>query len=158
LVESKALDVLLAAAPLLQRPWSLTIAGDGRHREELEKLADDRVTFLGHVEDVRPVYANADVLAIPSRYEGFCYAAVEASLAELPIVASRVGSLPEVIPDASFVPPDDPQALAAALEAVEVGPRPEAAVRARAEFSYDKIFAELERILAEASKHGPVRG
>ncbi|MHC4408639.1 MAG: glycosyltransferase [Planctomycetota bacterium] len=158
LVESKALDVLLAAVPLLQRPWSLTIAGDGRHREELEKLADGRVTFLGHVEDVRPVYANADVLAIPSRYEGFCYAAVEASLAELPIVASRVGSLPEVIPDASFVPPDDPQALAAALEAVEVGQRPEAAARARAEFSYDKIFSELERILAEASEHGPVRG
>jgi len=156
LVESKALDVLLAAVGKLRRRWSLTIAGEGRARAELEKLAAGDVTFLGHLEDVRPVYANADVLAIPSRYEGFCYAAVEAALAGVPIVASRVGSLPEVVPHAVFVPPDDPDALANALEEIDpvLQPRPEMEER----FGYAAIFDQLEETLRQAAGEGPVRG
>jgi glycosyltransferase involved in cell wall biosynthesis len=155
LVESKALDVLLDAVAKLERPWTLTIAGDGRHREELEKRADSRTTFLGHVEDVRPVYAHADVLAIPSRYEGFCYAAVEATIAGVPIVATRVGSLPEVVPHATFVEPDDVDALASALEVFQPSSPP--AVETAQRFSYERIFAELEQLLERAAAEGPAR-
>jgi len=155
LVESKALDVLIQAVAKLRRPWTLTIAGDGRHREELEKLADTRTTFLGHVEDVRPVYANADVLAIPSRYEGFCYAAVEATIAGVPVIATRVGSLPEVVPHATFVEPDDPDGLARALEEFRSTPPPASQVAER--FSYERIFAELEQFLERAAGEGPAR-
>ena len=63
--------------------------------------------------------AGARVLAVPSVYEGFGYPPLEAMAAGTPVVATSVGSLPEVLGDAaSFVPPKDVDALAAALAAV----------------------------------------
>ncbi len=152
----KGVDVLLAAVEKLDRPWSLTIAGDGECRDELEKSAGERVTFLGHVEDVRSVYANSDVVVVPSRYEGFCYAAVEAALSGVPVVATRVGSLPEVVPHATFVPSEDPEAMAAALEKLEPHPQPPLD-EMKDRFSYDRIFGELERTLEQAAGEDPVR-
>ncbi|MEM8885218.1 MAG: glycosyltransferase [Planctomycetota bacterium] len=161
LVAVKGFDVLLEAVGKLQRDWTLAIAGEGRAREELEPLAapyGDRVRFLGHLEDVRPVYAAADLMVVSSRYEGFCYSAVEATIAALPVIATEVGSLPEVVPDARFVPSEDPVALAAAIEATQPGPRPDEAARARARFAPDRIFEELERLLEQVASEGPVRG
>jgi len=161
LVTQKGIDVLLEALRHVQRPWHLELAGDGRERPALERFAEehglaDRCTFLGRVAEPREVYARADVIAIPSRYEGFCYTAAEASLAALPVIASEVSSLPEVCPEASFVPPDDAQALSRAIEDLEVGPRPAARARALAQFAIAPIFDQLEEFLALAAQQGPV--
>lgn len=81
----------------------------------------DRVVRLGYVDEVAraALLRGAAVFAFPSRYEGFGFPPLEAMEAGLPVVATAVGSLPEVLGDAAlFVPPDDEEALADALERV----------------------------------------
>jgi glycosyltransferase involved in cell wall biosynthesis len=80
------------------------------------------------VEDPWPLLAEADIVAIPSRWEGFGLVAVEAMAAGVPVVASAVGGLVDVVGDAGIlVPPEDPQALGAALQRLHE----DAALRAR---------------------------
>ncbi|MCY7273996.1 MAG: glycosyltransferase, partial [Phormidesmis sp. CAN_BIN44] len=74
------------------------------HRQSLERLAaelgvSDRVELRGWVENPRDHLAEFDVVAMPSRPEGFPLAMVEAMLAGRPVVATRVGSVPEAIID-----------------------------------------------------------
>jgi len=86
------------------------VAGEGPLRAALEAEADPRqVSFLGFVPDIGTVLAAADVLALPSRTEGLPMAALEAMAAGLPVVASAVGSLPELLADGAgmLVPPGD---------------------------------------------------
>ena len=86
------------------------IAG-ARHR--------DRVRRLGWVGDVGPLLAGAAVFVYPSRYEGFGLPPLEAMACGVPVVATAVGSLPEVLGDAALlVPVGDPPALAAAIDRV----------------------------------------
>ena len=79
----------------------------------------------GWVEDPRPWYPGFDVLALPSRSEALGIAAIEAMLARLPVVASRVGGTPEVVVDGDtgiLVPPDDQEALARAIRSLLAAP------------------------------------
>jgi glycosyltransferase involved in cell wall biosynthesis len=81
----------------------------------------DRVVRLGYVDEVgrSALLRGATVFAFPSRYEGFGFPPLEAMEAGLPVVATAVGSLPEVLGDAALlVPPDDDEALAHGLELV----------------------------------------
>ena len=79
----------------------------------------DRVHRMGWVDDVRAVLAGATVFVYPSRYEGFGLPPLEAMAQGVPVVATAVGSLPEVLGDAAvLVPPGDPAALAAAIHEV----------------------------------------
>jgi len=104
----------------------LVLAGEGPDRHRLERLAErlglaDRVRFLGEVphEQVPQVLQGLDVFAMPSTYEGFGVAALEAEAMEVPVVASRIHGIPDVVVDSEtglLVPPRDRQALAAALE------------------------------------------
>jgi len=112
----KAPEVLLRAA----RGAGLHVlfAGDGPMRAALEaEAAGGDVRFLGFVRDVGQVLAAADALALPSRTEGLPMAVLEAMAAGLPVVASSVGSLPEVLGDGAgwLVPPGDVAALRDAL-------------------------------------------
>jgi glycogen synthase len=79
----------------------------------------DRVRFLGWVADdeVDRIYASADVFVLPSRYESFGLAPLEAMARGLPVVTTRIGGIREVVTDdvAVLVPPGDHEALAAAL-------------------------------------------
>jgi sugar transferase (PEP-CTERM/EpsH1 system associated) len=101
----------------------LVIAGDGPERTRLEATAQslglsDRVTFAGHVNNVSMFYAMADVLANPSHTEGSPYVLLEAMAAGLPIVATAVGGVPEILEDnqtALLVPARDPATMARAL-------------------------------------------
>jgi glycosyltransferase involved in cell wall biosynthesis len=170
LVPSKGVSVLLEALVRIKAPFVLTVAGDGVERPRLERLAAalgilDRCRFLGHVADPAPVYAALDVVAIPSLYEGFCYTAVEAALAGLPVVASSASGLLEVVEDGRtglLVPPRDPAALAAGLERISSdrdGARSlgeEGRRRARERFGPAAIYDELERFLALAAAEDPV--
>jgi len=112
----KAPEVLLRAAR--NSGAFVLFAGDGPLRAELEAEAVGApVRFLGFVRDVRQVLAAADVLALPSRTEGLPMAVLEAMAAGLPVVASAVGSLPEVLGDGAgwLVPAGDVAALREAL-------------------------------------------
>lgn len=123
LTEQKNLgNVLQALALLKDRQWRYVMAGEGPNASALKKLAQDlglsgRVSFPGQVMDVPPLLAEADIFLMPSRWEGFGLAAVEAMNAGLPVVASTVPGLREVVAPAGnpVVDPDDVAGLAAEI-------------------------------------------
>jgi glycosyltransferase involved in cell wall biosynthesis len=123
LEHQKGFDVLLDALARVPR-GRLLLVGDGRQRRALEERAHrlglaDRVRLTGWVEDPRTVMVEADVFALPSRFEGFPLSVLEAMLAGLPVLATDVGSVREaVIHDQTglLIDPDDADSLAAALE------------------------------------------
>jgi glycosyltransferase involved in cell wall biosynthesis len=82
---------------------------------------DEKIIFTGHVpdEDLPGLYNAAQVLAFPSRYEGFGLPVLEAMACGTPVICSCSSSLPEVAGDAALlIPPDDVQALSSALHRV----------------------------------------
>jgi glycosyltransferase involved in cell wall biosynthesis len=102
----------------------LVIAGDGPERAQLETAARklaiaDQIVFAGQVADMRPYYAIADVLVNASHSEGSPYVLLEAMAAGVPIVATAVGGVPEMLTDNEtglLVPPQDTAAMSAAIE------------------------------------------
>lgn len=128
-VPEKGFDVLLRS--LVDLPdCRLVLLGDGAGRTELVRLADrlgvaDRVRFVGWVDQPWTSRWNFDVLVAPSRTEGFGMAVVEAMQVGIPVVASRVGGLDELIDDGTtgiLVEPDDAAALAAAIAKLAADP------------------------------------
>lgn len=101
----------------------LVIVGDGPERPRLEAAAArlglaDSVVFAGQVRDARPYYAMSDLLALPSHSEGSPNVLLEAMAAKLPVVATGVGGVPEIVTDgesALLVKPGDPRAMAHAI-------------------------------------------
>jgi len=99
------------------------VIGEGAARPELERLARelgvvDRVELPGWTERPSEVLPGFDVFCLPSRSEGFPLSIVEAMLAELPVLATRVGSVAELVVDGEtglVVERDDVDGLAAAL-------------------------------------------
>ena len=97
----------------------VNIAGLGPCEDSLRSLArelnvTDRVCFLGWREDIRELLSGWDLLAMPSFDEGFPLSALEAMAAGLPVLASRVGGLPEIVEDGvtgNLIPPGDIEAL-----------------------------------------------
>jgi glycosyltransferase involved in cell wall biosynthesis len=121
LEQQKGLDVLLAAMVTMPQAKAL-LAGTGSRRAELEELAttlqvSDRVRFLGPVASPCDVLGKVHALVVPSRWEAMPLAVLEAMHAGMPVVATDVGSLREIVVDGEtgiVVPPQDPQALAGA--------------------------------------------
>ena len=119
LIDSVAL--LRAAEPDLK--FKLLIVGDGPEQANLARAVTERkiasqVVFVGHVTDVAPFYAIADVLALPSHSEGSPNVLLEAMAAGLPVVATSVGGVPEIATsevNALLVPAGDPSTFAEAL-------------------------------------------
>jgi len=123
LASEKGIDVFLAALSHLAgrgKPLRAVIAGDGPLRGMVDRyrshgIGQAHCRWLGHVQDVRAVYSAADMLAMPSRTEGFGRSAAEAMLAELPVVATGVGGLREVIiPNTTGLLLDGPDGVALA--------------------------------------------
>ncbi len=154
LIPRKGYDVLLEALVRLRRTGHpktcLAIVGDGAARGELEGMAArlglaGAVRMTGHLgrEDLRRLLHRAGVFAMASRQEGMPLALLEAMAAGLPVVATRVGAIPEVVTPACgrLVPVDDPAALAAALAAVLSAPD-EARAMARACRERARAFSE----------------
>lgn len=132
----KAVDVLLRAATILAEDgveFRLRLAGEGPLRNELERLSerlsiDDRVDFLGMLDrsEVIDLLLGCDVFVLPSRAEPFGIVLAEAMMAGRPVVATRVGGIPEVVDDGEtgfLVEPDDPAELADALGRLAANPR-----------------------------------
>jgi glycosyltransferase involved in cell wall biosynthesis len=143
LVPQKGLDVAVAALARVRERHpqaALVVLGAGP-----ERIAGEGVHVLGRVGDVGAWLERAELLVHPVRWEGFGIAVLEAMLAGVPVVASAVSSIPELVVDGEtgyLVPPDDPDALADALIRVlddpgalgEAGRR-----RAHAEFSVERM-------------------
>jgi len=139
----KGVDLFLDACAILAHKgvaFSAVIAGDGPERGNLEarcrRLAlASSVRFLGQVRNVDGVYDRLDLLVLPSRSEGLPNTLLEAMHADLPVVATSVGAIPEVVGTslaARLVAPGSAAALAATIEsAVTHGDSPEAAVARR---------------------------
>jgi glycosyltransferase involved in cell wall biosynthesis len=120
----KGVDVLLEACAHIPAPLTLEIFGDGAARPELEALAARlglAATFHGFVDDFRERIGGLDVFVLPTRGDNLPVAILEAMANAVPVVATRVGGIPELVVDGEsgiLVPPDDPAALARACESV----------------------------------------
>lgn len=169
LAPQKALDVLLRALARLPERVHLAIVGSGPLESELKALAGEldlggRVTFLGYRSEPQDVVAAADVFALSSVWEACSLAAQEAITLGVPVVATRVGGMPELIKDGvsgRLVPRGDAPALAGALEAVLAAPAEAARMAANAathleqHFSRTEMLRRLERAYRGSSVAAP---
>jgi glycosyltransferase involved in cell wall biosynthesis len=153
------LDVAAQLAPRFPDLHFL-LAGDGPEEKMLREKAAalgiaDRVTFSGYVADTRLVYLAADVLLMPSRYEGLPMTLLEAMAMGLPVVASQLDGIAEVIGDGreGFLVPSDEAALfvertAALLQDAELSSciAQNARAKIEASFSVERMTSAVEEI------------
>jgi glycosyltransferase involved in cell wall biosynthesis len=173
LVPDKDPDTLLAAFHLTAPAHpevELWLVGDGPRLAPLRELAQrlsisDRVKFIPPREDLRPLLHQAGLLVLSSRTEALPNVVLEAMAAGLPVVATRVGGVPELVDHGHtgwLVNPEDAPGLAAALSQVltapDAGQTLGRAGRARAvsDFSLDtmarRFESVLDRLLTEAKR------
>ncbi len=173
LIHYKGHLVLLEACRRIReaRPDTrVLLVGEGPCRKELHRRAAnlgvaEMVCFLGSRRDVPELLAQISVAALPSLEEGFPNAVLEAMAAGKPVVASRVGGVPEAVRHGEtglLVPPGDPDALAEGLLALLADPKRAAVMgragkeRARVQFDMDRMVREMEAIYEEllsAARH-----
>jgi L-malate glycosyltransferase len=171
----KAHEVLLEAAELVLRRCpdaEFVVAGNGPRRQELEAMAQsqgisERVQFIGHADDVPALLRSGDMFVLPSRSEAFPNGVLEAMATGLPIVATRVGGILELVENQRtgvLVPPDDARALGHALldliqwpsHARRLGKAARAQVEAR--YSWERMVSAFQQLyLEQLAAHAPVR-
>lgn len=166
--EGKRVDVLIAAAPkILQRypDVEFYLVGDGPCRTSLMEMARtagvlSNVTFMGHRDDVPAILSKSDLFVLPSQSEASPNVVLEAMAASLPVVASKVGGIPELVEDGvngHLVPPGNPDRLAAAL--LDLLDHPDRAnafgragrMRIAREHSFDRMVKQFEALYLTGS-------
>ncbi|MGE4557318.1 MAG: glycosyltransferase [Desulfovibrionaceae bacterium] len=169
LTKQKGQEVLLQAAKILKdrgRNIRVLIAGKGELEEDLkaktaELGVDDVTEFLGFVANMKGFHASLDIFALPSFWEGFCYAQVEAMTLERPVVAFNVSSIPEVVIHGEtgyLAPVGDAAAFADYLDALAQSPETRRKIgeagrrRVIENFELKKTFEDFERVLSISSK------
>lgn len=158
LSREKGMDTLLAAAGQ-HLGMTFLIAGDGPLKSALARQCPANAKLLGRLSDVLPLLAAADVFAVPSRREGQGIAALESMASGVPLVASRVGGLADMLTEgetALLIPPNDPDALAAALSRLRSDSRlhrklaENAAPLVRERYAVSQMLSALTAIYQEA--------
>ena len=159
-------ELFRALAGLKDRyPLEALIIGGGRREAELRQLAAElglgpRVNFLGQRRDIPDLLAALDILVLPSYSEGVSLALLEAMAAGLPVIATAVGGLPEVVTDevnGLLIPPRDPEALARALARLLADPDfarrlgEQARAEVEAHYSLERLGREINEIYGELS-------
>jgi glycosyltransferase involved in cell wall biosynthesis len=151
-----------------ERDFSCLVIGDGREKERIHELVaqlglDELVDLRGYVSDLIGAFRELDILVIPSLQESFGMVAVEAMAMGIPVVASRVGGLPEVIQDGVtgvLVPPANPRKLADAIGNLMDNPEvrfqmgQSGRARVREHFDIDKNLKISEEIIWELYEPG----
>ncbi len=168
LVEAKGHRYLLQAIPEIIQAFPdarFLFAGDGSEKESLKRVCsqlnlDDFVIFAGYIRDIFETLAGFDLLVLPSIIEPFGLVLAEGMALKKPVVATRVGGIPEVIQDnvtGILVEPKDPHSLAQAIKnllqdrnlAVNLGEA--GRKRVEALFDLEKMMERIEWLLAELS-------
>lgn len=146
----------------------LLVVGDGPYRPQVEALLRsspiaERVRLLGEREDIPDLLAAADLFLLASHKEGLPRAIIEAMMVGLPVVATQVGGVPELVEHGRtgfLIPPGDPQALAQAVQSLLENPtlarRMGGAGQQKAlrEFTLDQMCARTYRVYQEVLKCG----
>lgn len=144
-------------------PVQALIVGGGRREAEVRQLAAslglaESVHFLGQRHDVPDLLHAMDIFVLPSYSEGVSLALLEAMAAGLPVIATAVGGLPEVVEDGEtglLIPPKDADALAGALERLLADPAlvqrlgANARAQVRENYSLDRLGREINEIYGE---------
>jgi glycosyltransferase involved in cell wall biosynthesis len=137
------------------------VAGDGAQSEALRRQADEAgvaIQFLGLRHDVPALMAAVDIAVVPSINEGMGRVILEAGAAGTPVVASRVGGIPDVVDEAEtglLVPPRSPEALAGAVRALIESPERRRLMGATARakvvphYSLESMVHQIETIYEE---------
>lgn len=170
---NKGIRTLIEALARLPAWIRLTLVDDDNGDNKVRRWARelgllDRVTLTGRVESAELIrlYRRAELVVVPSRYEGFGLPAVEALACGTPVVATRAGALSEVLErtgGGELVPRDDPAALASAIEKLMADParRAELARRGRERvveaYSWPQIARATERAYREVLGRRGVR-
>jgi glycosyltransferase involved in cell wall biosynthesis len=171
IVERKGIDVLInafaQAGNLLQSSSTLIIIGTGFDEDKLRNLASklgitNNVRFLGHSREVVKYYQASDIFVLPSYAEGMPNSLLEAMACGLPVIASRIGGVVDVVEDGKsgiLVEPGDVSGLASAmvrlLKDAELRQRLGAEARKRIVegFSIDRIAEEYIKLYGELIAH-----
>lgn len=153
--KTKGLEYLIEAVSRLSLPrrLSLIIIGDGRLRPKLEAQIkrlglEDKVTLVGRIPDAYKYLKTFDVFVLPSLKEGFPWVILEAITAGIPIVATRVGALPEILEEEFLVEPKDSDELAKKISRMLEHP---ALPKLKQEFSLQKMVGETENAILTIS-------
>jgi glycosyltransferase involved in cell wall biosynthesis len=164
---AKGVDVLFSAMEKLgSRAFAVVVGSPvvSDFKSPLVPPGNVKVTGWMDRRDIEQLYASADLLVVPSRNEACCLVALEAMRAGLPIVASRVGGLPEIVEDGitgCLVDSEDANQLAAAVVGVDAPLRPAMSANARQRFlqlfRIERAFEELEAVYGTAMGIPPVR-
>jgi glycosyltransferase involved in cell wall biosynthesis len=157
----KGVDLLIEAIALLKHEKcnvTATIVGDGADRHIFEAAVaahnlDNAIRFVGAMP-ARAAFARGRMLVVPSRAESLPYVILEAAAAGLPIVATDVGGIPEILgpDDQTLVPPDDAGALARGIALTLLSPEAQHAMSQRLKSHLRKSFS-LDA-MTEAVIHG----
>jgi glycosyltransferase involved in cell wall biosynthesis len=156
---------LIEAMALLEKPPYLCLVGDGPEHGRLAALVrarrlDHVVTLAGGVPDARALLASFQFAVLPSHQEGLPNAVLEAMAAGLPLVATEVGGVPDVVTDGEtglLVPPRDPSALAKAIERLAADPELRAAMGAAGRRVAARLSVEECAARHEAAYRAPPR-
>jgi glycosyltransferase involved in cell wall biosynthesis len=144
---NKGLDILLNAFAETA-DGHLVIVGEGEERHALERQIErlrlgTRVHLLGFIDNAASLLKAFDIFVLPSRKEGLPYAILEAGEAEVPVIASTVGGIPEIVDDqlsGILVPAHDSSALAEALNDLAAHPGMRGHYAARLKEKVDRYF------------------
>jgi glycosyltransferase involved in cell wall biosynthesis len=146
--------------------WHLVIIGDGPERRVLESFAreigvSERVVFIGRVSNAEVIawYRAATAFALNTSFESFSFQIAEALAAGVPVIATRIGSIPELVEDGKegiLVEPDDVASFIRVLESVRTEPekwrvRTEAAQKKAERFSKETMLTNTVKLLADCA-------
>ncbi|PSP95666.1 hypothetical protein BRC91_01765 [Halobacteriales archaeon QS_4_62_28] len=156
----KGLEDLAAALDRVEADCHLLVAGDGPERNRLERRFDERARFLGAVpyDQIPALYHEFDTFVLPSHTEGLPRVILEAQATATPVIATRVGGVPEVVNNGEtglLCDTQDSDALATAIDRLAADPTEgkrlgEAGRDAISEtYSWDSLYGRYEQFLTE---------
>ncbi len=162
---------LLKACTRLQAAFRVLIVGDGELRRGAEEFVsqnklEGKVIFLGETLAVPDILAASDIFVLSSESEGLPLAVIEAEMAGLPVVASSVGGMADLVQDGVtgfLVPPRNPEALAnilvELLDDAALRRRTGSAAREKAlrEFTYERMLKETNQVIEDVMRDRPGR-
>ncbi|MDP3963630.1 MAG: glycosyltransferase family 4 protein [bacterium] len=157
--KTKGLPVLIDAMARVHKTHpdaKLIVIGDGRERQDLEtrimkREAQNYILLAGRMAEAWRYLQAFDVFVLPSLKEGFPWVLLEAMAAEIPIVATSVGAVPEIIENKKsgiIVPPDDPASLVQGIAALLDNPERATAMAQEAKRVLEQKFG-LKKMLGE---------